>query len=89
MNDKPLSLFKLGNYSQAWVRPFYIQSDIWWGADAGEEYYPGRLQTIERLCGAGGKRIAPLAARTDVSHPGVTCMNNLKWVVRVESTNPR
>jgi SAM-dependent methyltransferase len=59
---KPVSLFRHGKYSLEWVKDFYTQSDIWWGADAGQDYYPGRIQTIERLCGPGKKRILELGA---------------------------
>ena len=58
----PVSLLKTGRYSPDWVKDFYTQSDIWWGADAGEEYYAGRLEAIERLGGSGSKRILELGA---------------------------
>lgn len=59
---KPLSLLRRGDYSSEWVKDFYTQSDIWWGPDAGKEYYPDRIQAIERLCGPGRKRILELGA---------------------------
>lgn len=59
---KPVSLLRRGDYSLEWVKDFYTQSDIWWGLDAGEEYYPRRIQAIERLCGQGLKRILELGA---------------------------
>lgn len=57
---KPVSLLRRGDYSLEWVKDFYTQSDIWWEPDAGEEYYPRRIQTIGRLCGPGLKRILEL-----------------------------
>lgn len=59
---EPVSLLKHGKYSLDWVKDFYTQSDIWWGPDAGQEYYPARIQAIERLCGPGRKRILELGA---------------------------
>lgn len=59
---EPVSLLKAGRYSQDWVKDFYTQSDIWWGADAGEEYYAARLLAIERLGGPGPKHILELGA---------------------------
>jgi len=59
---KPVSLLRRGDYSLEWVKDFYTQSDIWCGVDAGEEYYPRRIQAIERLCGQGLKRILELGA---------------------------
>jgi SAM-dependent methyltransferase len=58
----PVSLIKIGKYSRDWVKDFYTQSDIWWGADAGEEYYAMRLEAIERLGGSAPKRILELGA---------------------------
>lgn len=59
---KPVSLLRHGKYSLDWVKDFYTQSDIWWGPDAGQDYYPGRVQAIERLCGPGMKHILELGA---------------------------
>jgi SAM-dependent methyltransferase len=59
---KPTSLLHQGRYSLDWVKDFYVQSDIWWGADAGEKYYPDRLLAIQRLCGPGMKQILELGA---------------------------
>lgn len=59
---KAVSLFKLGKYTLEWVKDFYTQSDVWWGADAGQEYYAGRVAAIQRLGGAGVKRILELGA---------------------------
>ena len=57
-----VSLFRTGKYSLKWVKDFYTQADIWWGPDAGQEYYSGRIESIERLCGPGMKRILELGA---------------------------
>jgi len=59
---EPISLFRLGKYSLDWVKDFYTQSDIWWGPDAGENYYKGRVATIEHICGKEPKRILELGA---------------------------
>jgi hypothetical protein len=59
---KPISLLRQRNYSLDWVKDFYTQSNIWWGSDPGQEYYPGRIQAVERLCGPGTKRILELGA---------------------------
>jgi len=59
---KPVSLLKTGRYTPDWVKDFYTQSDIWWGANAGEEYYAERLEAIERLGGPVSKRILELGA---------------------------
>lgn len=56
------SLFKLRKYTHEWIKDFYVQSDIWWGADAGENYYASRINYIEQLCGQGNKRILELGA---------------------------
>lgn len=58
----PESLFRRGKYTSAWIKDFYTQSDIWWGPDAGADYYPARLAAIARLCGPGSKRILELGA---------------------------
>jgi SAM-dependent methyltransferase len=58
---QPLSLLRHGQYSQAWVRDFYIQAGKWWGAEvSGLEQL--RVAAVERLCGKGTKRILELGA---------------------------
>ena len=55
------SLLKQTDYSQAWVKDFYTQAGIWWGADpqAGDTHAQ-RVRIVERLCGPGPKRILDL-----------------------------
>ena len=51
---KPVSLFSLGVYSTEWIKGFYDQAGIWWGADPqAPAVHKTRVETIERLCGAG------------------------------------
>jgi methylase of polypeptide subunit release factors len=65
---KPVSLFDLGVYSSEWIRDFYTQAAVWWGADPqAPTVHKARLETVERLCGAGPKTILDLGAG-----PGVT-----------------
>ncbi len=60
---KPMSLFQQGNYSTAWVKDFYTQAGKWWGADAGApELEQARVEIVERLCGAGTKKILELGS---------------------------
>ena len=60
---KKSSLYRSGVYSQAWIKDFYDQASIWWGADPQEEgVHPGRVKTVERLCGKEPKRILELGA---------------------------
>jgi SAM-dependent methyltransferase len=60
---KPVSLFQMGTYSMDWVRDFYDQAGIWWGPDTDEPTEDkARAATVERLCGAGTKRILELGA---------------------------
>jgi len=60
---KPESLFELGHYSLEWVKDFYDQAGIWWGPDPQERgVHETRVETIERLCGSGPKRILELGA---------------------------
>jgi SAM-dependent methyltransferase len=58
---KPHSLFQDGRYSPDWIKDFYDQTGIWWGA---ESEVPAddraRAQSIERLCGPGLKRVLEL-----------------------------
>ena len=74
---KPVSLFQMGTYSMDWVRDFYDQAGIWWGPDTDEPAEDhARTEIVERLCGAGTKRILELgagagrtaAAMADVGH---------------------
>ncbi len=57
-----ISLFQQGNYSLDWVKDFYDQSGIWWGANVDQDYYQERLGTLERLCGPGKKKVLDLGA---------------------------
>jgi len=60
---KRVSLFQQGNYSTDWVKDFYTQADIWWGPYTDEpEWDKARVETIERLCGPGEKRVLELGA---------------------------
>jgi hypothetical protein len=57
------SLFASGRYSLAWVKDFYTQAGIWWGRDPQEEgVHEARVQTLQRLCGPGLKRVLDLGA---------------------------
>lgn len=58
------SLFHLGHYSTAWVKDFYTQAGIWWGADPhdGPDDHQSRVAIVERLCGPGKRRILDLGA---------------------------
>lgn len=82
---KPVSLLRRGDYSLEWVKDFYTQSDIWWGPDAGEEYYPRRIQAIERLCGQGVKRILELGAGSGAVAAELAKLGHI--VVAVELTS--
>ena len=60
---KPASLFELGTYSPDWIKDFYDQTGIWWGADPQEQgVHAARVATIERLCGPAPHRILDLGA---------------------------
>jgi SAM-dependent methyltransferase len=57
------SLLRQDDYSLDWVKDFYTQSGIWWGEDpqaAGT--HAERVHIVERVCGAGSKRILDLGA---------------------------
>jgi SAM-dependent methyltransferase len=61
---RPVSLFRSGNYSANWVKDFYTQAGIWWGADPHDD--PGdhaaRAAIVARLCGPGRRRVLDLGA---------------------------
>lgn len=60
---KRVSLFDLGVYSSKWIKDFYNQAGIWWGADPqAPSVHKTRVETVERLCGAGSKTILELGA---------------------------
>lgn len=60
---KPISLFELGVYSSKWIKDFYDQAGVWWGADPqAPTVHKARVETIERLCGIGPKTILDLGA---------------------------
>jgi hypothetical protein len=53
---QPISLFNRATYSNDWIKDFYDQAAIWWGADPqAQGVHAARAQTLERLCGAGSK----------------------------------
>ena len=59
----PKSLFHLGRYTLEWVKDFYDQAGVWWGAESevpAEDL--ARAETIARLCGPGPKRVLELGA---------------------------
>ncbi len=59
---KEKSLLKSGSYTSDWVKQFYTQAGIWWGAephDSAEEHID-RLHMIHRLCGVEKMRILDL-----------------------------
>jgi len=65
---KPASLFDLGVYSSKWVKDFYTQTGIWWGADPqAPDVHKTRVEIVERLCGSGSKKILDLG-----TGPGAT-----------------
>jgi len=56
------SLLKSGRYGADWVKPFYTQAGIWWGAephDSAEEHIK-RVECVQRFCGDGKLRILDL-----------------------------
>lgn len=60
---KPVSLFDLGVYSSKWIKDFYNQAGVWWGADPqAPSVHKTRVETVARLCGAGAKTILELGA---------------------------
>jgi SAM-dependent methyltransferase len=60
---KPVSLFELGVYSSKWIKDFYNQAGVWWGADPqAPSVHKTRVETVERLCGPGAKAILDLGA---------------------------
>jgi len=72
-----VSLFDLGVYSSKWIKDFYTQAGIWWGADPQAlDVHKKRVETVARLCGAGSKKILDLgtgpgasaAALADAGH---------------------
>jgi len=63
-----VSLFDLGVYSSKWIKDFYIQAGVWWGADPQVSgVHKTRVETVARLCGAGSKKILDLG-----TGPGAT-----------------
>ena len=64
---QPTSLLKLGQYSQDWIKGFYDQCAIWWGAETEDPREDAaRAATVERLCGSqseqGPLRVLELGA---------------------------
>ena len=61
---KPVSLFRSGRYSTDWIKDFYTQAGIWWGAEPHDD--PGdhrtRAAAVERLRGPGRWRVLDLGA---------------------------
>ncbi|HPS41926.1 MAG TPA: class I SAM-dependent methyltransferase [Anaerolineaceae bacterium] len=73
----PLSLDSIGHYSLEWVKRFYEQTGIWWGADPQDEgTHAQRVEIIARLVGSGPLDILDLgtgpgataAAMADAGH---------------------
>ncbi|MCX6032972.1 MAG: methyltransferase domain-containing protein [Chloroflexi bacterium] len=59
----PVSLLQRGAYSLDWVKDFYDQTGIWWGAETDDPAEDvRRAATVERLCGPGPLRILELGA---------------------------
>jgi SAM-dependent methyltransferase len=59
----PVSLFELGVYSSKWIKDFYNQAGVWWGADPqAPSVHKTRVETVARLCGTGAKTILELGA---------------------------
>lgn len=58
------SLLRLGNYSADWVRDFYAQATIWWGADPQDDpaVHASRAAVVERLCGSSRHRVLELGS---------------------------
>jgi SAM-dependent methyltransferase len=94
------SLFKSGHYSLSWVKDFYTQAGIWWGRDPQEEgVHAARVQTLQRLCGPGLKRVLDLgagpgatsAALADAGHAVVAVELSPVWtqVARELAAQPR
>ncbi len=73
-----MSLFQSGCYSTGWIKDFYTQAGIWWGAEPHDD--PGdhqaRAAIVERLHGPGKWRVLDLgtgsgftaAAMADAGH---------------------
>jgi SAM-dependent methyltransferase len=61
---KPVSLLRSGNYSTDWVKDFYTQAGVWWGADPHDDPsdHKARAAIVERLCGPGKRRVLDLGA---------------------------
>lgn len=60
---EPVSLLRRGRYSRDWVKDFYDQAGIWWGAQSDNPADDlERADAVERLCGPGVKRILELGA---------------------------
>jgi SAM-dependent methyltransferase len=65
---EPVSLFDLGVYSPEWIKDFYTQAGEWWGADPqAPGVHKTRVGIVERLCGAGSRRILELGAGSGVT----------------------
>jgi SAM-dependent methyltransferase len=65
---EPISLFNLGVYSSKWIKDFYTQAGVWWGADPQAlGVHQKRVETVARLCGSGSKKILDLG-----TGPGAT-----------------
>lgn len=84
----PISLLNQGVYSLEWIKDFYSQAGTWWGRDPqAPGVHPARVKTVERLCGAGPKRILELGAGTGAS--AAACADAGHAVVAVELSPSR
>jgi len=63
-----VSLFDLGVYSSKWIKDFYTQAGVWWGADPQVSgVHKTHVEIVARLCGKGSKKILDLG-----TGPGAT-----------------
>jgi SAM-dependent methyltransferase len=59
---KAYSLLKHRTYTPQWVRDFYDQSGIWWGAESDPKEEALRVSAVERKIGPPPRRILELGA---------------------------
>lgn len=86
-NMKPVSLFDLGVYSTEWIRDFYTQAGEWWGVDPqAPGVHKTRVEIVDRLCGAGQKRILELGAGTGMTAAALADAGHNVLAVELSST---